>query len=464
MQNPKLTNFFNYVKDKEVAVVGIGISNTPIISMLVSAGARVTAYDKTPQGQLGDIALGLKKQGVKLHTGPDYLENLNADIIFKTPSMRFDNPYLIKAKKAGSVITSEMEVFFDLCPCKIIGITGSDGKTTTTSLIYELLKISGKKVHLGGNIGKPILGRIADINDDDYVVVELSSFQLQTMKKSPHIAVVTNVSPNHLDIHKSMDEYVEAKSNIFRFQAEDDILVVNWDNEITRNFVDSAKGSVLGFSLSGKLDIDGAFYDQNTIYIKEYGANNKLLERQNLKLRGDHNVDNFMAAVCAVKGICSSMDMEKVALSFGGVRHRIEFVREHNGVRYYNDSIGSSPTRTIATLKSFEQKVALIAGGDDKKLPFDKLGAEVLNQVSRLYLTGDTALKIKAAVESAPGYDSAKLPIKVIDDFDTAVLTAAKESINGDIVLLSPACASFDKFKNFEQRGDRFVQLIKNLK
>lgn len=459
--NGKFNSFLEYIKDKRVAVVGVGISNTPVISMFAKAGARVTAYDRNTRDKLGDCAFELENLGVTLVCGPDYLDCLSGDIVVKTPGMRFDTPQLVKAKENGAVITSEMELFFEYCPCKIIAVTGSDGKTTTTSLIYEMLKASGKTVHLGGNIGTPLLPRIDLIKPDDIVVAELSSFQLHTMTKSAHVAVVTNLSPNHLDVHKSMEEYVEAKTNIFRYQDKNDRLIVNADNEITNTFV--SDGALEKFSFKGETECDGAYFKDGALYYKTNGISTKVLERKDILLRGDHNVENFLAAMVAVKGICTESAILRVATRFTGVRHRIEFVREKDGVKFYNDSIGSSPTRTIATLRSFEEPVVLIAGGYDKKLPFDTLGQEVIGRVKALVLTGDTALKIKDAVINAKGYDAVKLPVTVIDDFDSAIRAAYAMAKSGDSVLLSPACASFDKFKNFEVRGDRFISVVNSL-
>lgn len=451
--------FLKNIKGKKIAVVGVGISNAPVIAMLADAGAYVTAYDKNGVETLGDVARELSLRNIKLISGPDYLDSLSGDMVIKTPGMRFDNPALLRAAENGAVITSEMELFFEYCPCKIIAITGSDGKTTTTSLVYEMLRHAGRRVHLGGNIGKPLLPQLKDIKPDDIAVAELSSFQLHTMKKSPDIAVITNISPNHLDVHKSMDEYIEAKTNIFVHQNKDGVLILNHDNEITASFAPRAVGKVLEFSFDGVPVGDGLYYSDGAICRN----GKRLVERADILLRGDHNVQNFMAAMLAVDGICSYDDILYIARNFKGVRHRIELVCEKDGVKFYNDSIGSSPTRTVATLRSFDGKVILIAGGYDKHLPFDRLAGEILCRVKALFLTGATAQAIKAAVESADGYVPEKLPITVIDDFDAAVRAAAAAAKAGDSVVLSPACASFDKFKNFEVRGDRFVSVVKSL-
>ncbi len=444
--------FIRDIKGKTVGVVGIGISNTPIITMLAELGAQVLAFDKRELDQLGDPGETLRKLGVQMYCGPDYMEHLAGDLIIKTPGMRFDHPALMAARKKGSVITSEMELFFEYCPCKIVAVTGSDGKTTTTSLIYEMLRRTGRKVHLGGNIGFPLFCRLKEMTAEDLVVAELSSFQLHTLQKSAHISVVTNLSPNHLDVHKDMAEYTEAKTNIFRYQDGEGLLILNADNEITAGFAKDAPGQVRMFS--AKKEADAAYRD-GAIYLD----GKKLLDRSRLLLRGDHNVENFMAAVLAVRDLVSDEIIYEVAEQFGGVRHRMEFIREVKGVKFYNDSIGSSPTRTIATLHSFDRKVRLIAGGYDKNLSYDELGTVIPNRVEKLYLCGTTAPKIRDAVRAV----KPDFPMEIYADLRSAIETAYREAKDGEIVLLSPASASFDQFKNFEERGDFFVSVVKEL-
>ncbi|MBQ8893588.1 MAG: UDP-N-acetylmuramoyl-L-alanine--D-glutamate ligase [Clostridia bacterium] len=447
-----MERFQKDIKGKSVGVVGIGVSNKPIITMLAEMGIQVFAFDKRTEEQLGEAGKELRALGVELFCGPDYMDHLCGDWIIKTPGMRFDHPALEAARQKGSVVTSEMELFFEYCPCRIIAVTGSDGKTTTTSLIYEMLRRTFAKVHLGGNIGFPLFCRLKEISAEDLVVAELSSFQLHTLRKSAHISVVTNLSPNHLDVHKDMEEYTEAKANIFRYQGEEDLLVLNADNAVTAGFASQAQGRVRMFSSRKEAD---ACYRDGAIYLN----GEKLLDRKELLLRGDHNVENFMAAVLAVKDLVDPEIIAEVAREFGGVRHRMEFIREVSGVRFFNDSIGSSPTRTIATLRSFEKKVRLIAGGYDKKIPYDALGPVVPECAEKLYLCGATAEKIQEAVAScAPDF-----PMEIYPDLRAAIQAAYEESVPGDIVLLSPASASFDQFRNFEERGDFFVSVVKEL-
>lgn len=456
-----LTEYIAGIKDKKIAVIGIGVSNTPLIELLLENGCEVTACDKAEREKLGGAAEALEAKGAKLRLGEDYLKGLHADIIFRTPGMRPDLPELKAAVEQGSILTSEMEVFFEVCPCKIIAVTGSDGKTTTTTIIAKLLSEEGYCVHLGGNIGTPLLAGAGDMKADDIAVLELSSFQLMTMKKSPSIAVMTNLTPNHLDMHRDMEEYVEAKRNILRFQSASDVAVLNLDAEIPRGFADTARGEVRFFSRLARVE-NGTFLERNTIYDAAGGKNEPVINTSQILLPGVHNIENYLAAVAAVRGLVSRASCVKVAESFKGVAHRIELVRILRGVRYYNDSIASSPTRTIAGLRSFSEKVILIAGGKDKGIPYDILGPEILEHVKTLVLTGMTGEKIRQAVLDTPGYQGSPDIIEKAD-FKEAVLAAHLAAKDGDVVILSPASTAFDKFKNFEVRGNTYKDIVNGL-
>lgn len=454
--------FFKQIKSKRIAMCGIGISNTPLIMDFLKKGAKVYACDRRTREQIGPIADELEAAGAELRLGNGYLDHLEADIIFRTPGMNFNLPELEAARKKGIAVTSEMEVFFDLCPATIFAVTGSDGKTTTTTLIAEMLKAEGKTVYLGGNIGKPLLPEIEKITADDYVVAELSSFQLISMRKSPDVAVVTNVAPNHLDVHKDMDEYVEAKKNILLHQNAFSRTVLNKDNEITRDFRKYVRGQALSFSMEQPLK-NGAWLDTDgTIHMAYRGIDAPIMHRSEITVLGDHNVANYLAAISAVWGTVSVDTIRRVAREFKGVEHRIEFVRELNGVRYYNDSIASSPTRTIAGLKAFDREVLLIAGGYDKHIPFEPMVPEVLKKVKILYLCGDTADKIEQCVTKDPAYRGKPKVVRV-RDIAQAVELAHRDAAAGDIVTLSPACASFDAFPNFAARGNYFKELVMKL-
>ena len=452
------------LRGKQVAVIGIGVSNIPLIKLFLKKGIAVTACDKCEREAYDNqpLLLELEALGATLHMGAGYLDDLTQDVIFRSPGIRPDIPAFAQAEANGAVITSEMEVFFHVCPCKTIAVTGSDGKTTTTTIIAKLLEAAGYHVHLGGNIGRPLLPDIESIQPDDLAVLELSSFQLMTMDTSADIAVVTNLAPNHLDVHKGMEEYIAAKKNIFLYQNAQQKVVLNRDNDITYSFVPEANGQVTLFSRQNPLD-EGVVLENGVICVKKDGNTRKVLPVADILLPGVHNIENYQAAIGAVDGLVPDETIRQFAITFGGVEHRIELVRELHGVKYYNDSIASSPSRTMAGLRSFSQKVILIAGGYDKHIPYDVLGPDLVAHVKAMVLTGATAPKIQAAAEQAPGYNPQALPIYTIDDFADAVHKAVELAQPGDVVILSPASASFDKFKNFMVRGDTFKDLIRAL-
>ncbi len=448
--------YFSSLRGKRIAVLGLGVSNCPLVKLLLTHDCQVIGCDKTPREKLDSEVQELEKLGCILQLGDDYLENLQADVVFRTPGIHPDTPALAALREKGAVITSEMETFFALCPCTILAVTGSDGKTTTTTLISEMLKAEGKTVWLGGNIGTPLLPLCPQMKETDYAVVELSSFQLIDMHYSPHVAVITNLAPNHLDVHKDMQEYVEAKKNIYRFQKPTDVLIVNADNALTAPL--AGVGTTKAFSNRGKSC--GNVYRQGDMLYRDGVA---VLDRRDIVIPGEHNVENYMAAILAVEGLVKDETIRTVAKTFGGVEHRIELVRTKNGVKFYNDSIASSPSRTIAGLHSFSQKVLLIAGGYDKQIPFDVLGPVVCDRVKKLFLNGATAAKIRAAVEAAPEYRPGCPEIVDCGDFAGAVHAAAAAARPGDVVLMSPACAAFDQFKNFMERGKYYKTLIEEL-
>ena len=455
MKSP-LESYFTGLQGKRIIVLGLGVSNRPLVRLMLKYGCTIIGCDRTPREKLDAEVLELEKLGCELRLGDTYLDDLTGDIVFRTPGMHPEKPELQALRAAGAAVTSEMEVFFTLCPCTTIAVTGSDGKTTTTTLIAEMLKAAGKKVWLGGNIGTPLLPMLDEMRKDDFAVVELSSFQLMDMKHSSHIAVVTNLAPNHLDVHKDMEEYVEAKKNIFHFQGENDTLILNLDNDITNTF--TGNGKTRWFSRLGKTD-NGICLDGD--WIVRDGE--KVLNTGDIVIPGVHNIENYMAAILAVEGLVDDETIRHVARTFGGVEHRIELVRIKDGVKYYNDSIASSPSRTIAGLKSFTEKVCLIAGGYDKHIPYDVLGPYICKHTKRVYLNGATGPQIRAAVEQCPDYTPGNPLLIDCADFTDAVSKAATDAKEGDIVLMSPASAAFDQFKNFMVRGNYFKTLVKEL-
>ncbi len=464
--NKKLEEFKEYIKGKYVAIMGMGVSNTPLIRYLMDLDANITVFDKKTEDELGKSLMEeYVLQGVQFSLGENYLDNLHGyDVIFRSPGIRPDIPPIQKEVERGAILTSEIEKLIELCPSKVIGVTGSDGKTTTTTLIYMMLKEEGYNCYLGGNIGTPLFAKIDDMTPEDIIVLELSSFQLMTLTKSPNIAVVTNVSPNHLDIHKSYEEYIEAKKNIFRFQNENDIVVLNYDNDITKDFAFESKGEVRFFSRKQELE-KGVFVENNYIKILDENGKKDVINIDDILLLGMHNVENACTAIAAVKDLVSTEKIVKVLTTFKGVEHREEFVRELNGVKWYNDSIGSSPTRTIAGLASFKTKVVLIAGGYDKHLDYTDMGKYILDHVRVLILMGQTKDKIKNATlqEIEKRDNDIDLPIFECSTLEEAVKVAYENSKDGDIVFFSPASASFDMFKNFVERGKKFKEIVNNL-
>ncbi|MBQ3427134.1 MAG: UDP-N-acetylmuramoyl-L-alanine--D-glutamate ligase [Clostridia bacterium] len=446
--------FKESIKGKNITVIGIGISNLPLIKYLVAAGANVTACDAHEAEWLGDNYKVCCELGVKTNLGDAYLDNIKDDIIFKTPGMRIDNPALEAAHRRGAHITSEMETFFELCPSHIIAVTGSDGKTTTTTLIHEMMKRAGYKTWLGGNIGKPLLSEVDNMKEDDYVILELSSFQLHTMKYSPEIGVITNLSPNHLDWHKSYKEYIEAKTNIFKYMTQNNRLVLNFDNRDSFALVPKVHAKLTLFSRRGVGDVclrDGVIYC----------GGERVIDIKAIKIPGMHNVENYMAAIGAVYELVGADVIEAVAREFGGVPHRIELVRTLDGVKYYNSSIDSSPNRTINTLKVFPEKVIMIAGGKDKGIPYDELGAPLADHVKTLILIGATSGKIKDSLRATGR--SGEVEVIDVSSYEEAVNTARAKAKAGDVVLLSPASTSFDMFRNFEERGNLFKKIVNEL-
>lgn len=462
--NENLEEFKRYIKGKYVAVIGMGVSNTPLIKYLMDLDANITVFDKKTEEELG-IALceEYSLQGVKFSLGDNYLDNLNGyDIIFRSPSMRPDHPAIERELNRGAILTSEIEMLIDLCPGKVIGVTGSDGKTTTTTLIYKILVEDGYNCYLGGNIGTPLFARIDEMKPDDIVVLELSSFQLMTFKNSPNISVITNISPNHLDIHKSYEEYIEAKENIFRYQKANDIVVLNYDNDITREMADKTIGNIRLFSTKNRIE-NGIILDSGMIKLAEGKVRKQIMDTQKILLMGAHNIENACTAIATVFDLVKLSSIVNVLSTFRGVEHRNEFVRELNGVKWYNDSIGTSPTRTIAGLLSFKDKVVLIAGGYDKHLDYTELGKHIVDNVKTLILMGQTKEKIKEATMIELEKRHMELPIIECDTLEEVVREAYNVSREGDIIFFSPASASFDMYKNFVERGNLFKKIVMEL-
>ena len=455
------------IKGKKVAFIGAGVSHKTLIKEFVELGAHVTLCDqKKSVEDFGDYAATIRELGIDLSLGENYLDGFKGqDIIMRTPGFvgYFEKP-LQDAMAAGTMVTSEVELFFDFCPCEIVAVTGSDGKTTTTTLISKMFEAAGRRVFLGGNIGAALLPQLSDVTPDAVAVVELSSFQLISMRRSPKVAVVTNVTPNHLDHHKDMQEYIDAKRNILLWQTPPCRAVLGYENDVSRSMQSDCKGEQVWFTRLHETD-NGAFLRESddTLCYAENGVVTPILPRKDIKLRGLHNVENLLAACAAVWGRVPIEAMRQVGSTFTGVEHRIEPVRTLDGVTYYNDSIASSPTRTIAGLRSFDQKIILIAGGYDKKIPYEPLAPEILAHVKTLVLMGATGPRIEKAVRECPGFAESSLTILHADNMQHAVELARSAAKSGDVVSLSPASASFDLYPNFEVRGRHYKELVNGL-
>ena len=453
--------YIDNLKSKKVAIVGLGIGNIDLFKFLAENSVSVTGFDKS--NDFDQLKSDLSSYtNASFVFGSDYLDKLiGYDVIFKTQSMRRDLPQFKKETDNGAILTTEMWEFIKYCKAKIIAVTGSSGKTTTTTLIGELLKRQGYKVWVGGNIGTPLFHKLNDINNDDYVVLELASCQLQMFgNKSPNISVVTNITPNHLDFHDSYDEYIYSKSIIFKYQSADDLLIINDDNDITNAFKSQANGKLYAFSRQKTFDNEeGAYIEDNSIFVKLGLSRDKVLDISDIKVPGKHNVENFMAAILATYDLVDRDTINYVAKNFNGVEHRVEYVRTVNGVKFYNDSIGTTPSRTVASLQSFDQKVILITGGYDKHIPYDIMGPLINEKVKGLILMGQTKDKIKQAYNDY----SCTVPLTEADTLEDAVAKAYQMAQEDDIVIMSPASASFDMFKNFEVKGNLFKKIVNSL-
>jgi UDP-N-acetylmuramoylalanine--D-glutamate ligase len=446
----------NYAS-KKTAVIGLAVSNTPLIRYLIQQKALVTVFDKKPVEELKEYLIRLSDLKYNSHFGGDYLTFLHGfDYIFVTPGMKKDLPEFQEERARGAIFSSEMEIFIRNCPATMVGITGSSGKTTTTTLTGEMVASQFPGTFVGGNIGRSLMEKLPEMTGDSKVILELSSFQLQELKQSPHIAVITNVTPNHLDMHASMEEYIDAKANILRFQQKNDITVLNYDNAVTRDLQSLVQGKLYFFSRLSHLE-EGAYLDGNRLIVNLGRQPEVFACKEQLKLLGDHNVENILTAalVGRIMGVPIEI-LSEVAGRFTGVEHRLELVRELNGIKFYNDSISTTPDRAIAGLKAMTQPTILIAGGYDKHLPFETLAVEIVKTCKQLLVLGVTAPQIISAVRVV----DPDFPITPVKTLEEAVAITFASAVSGDAVLLSPACASYDMFKNYQERGLLFKKLV----
>ncbi len=462
--NDKWEEFNTYIKFRKVAIIGLGVSNLPLLDYLCEKKARVSIFDEREKGLIAnEIMDKIKSYGFEFNFGKNCLEKLKGfDIIFRSPSCLPTRTELEQEEKRGALVTTEIEMLMKMCPCKVIGVTGSDGKTTTTSLIHEILQKSSYRTFLGGNIGIPLFTKIPEMLPEDIVVLELSSFQLMGMEISPDIAIITNITPNHLNIHKDYEEYIEAKKNIFRYQNEDGILILNYDNEITKNCNKEAKGKVVFFSHKEKLE-NGFIVEDRVIKECDEGIRKHLFNGEDAILRGNHNLENIATAMAATKTFVTTDEAVQAIKGFKPVQHRIELVKEINQVKWYNDSASSSPTRTLSGLNAFDEEIILIAGGYDKKLDYTPLAKPIVEKVKALILIGQTSGKIFDAVKEELENEKKDLAIHMCENLEETVILANKLAKPGNVVLFSPASASFDMFKDFADRGNQFKKLVNQI-
>lgn len=463
-KNEKLEKFNEYIKFRKVAIIGLGVSNLPLLDDMYEKKAKVTVFDERNLEAIPKTTIDkIEAFGFECYFGKNCLQNLQGfDVIFRSPSCLPTRPELAQEENRGAIVTTEIEMLMKMCPCKIIGVTGSDGKTTTTSLIYSILQESGYRTFLGGNIGTPLFTKLLEMKPEDIVVLELSSFQLMGMEISPDIAIITNITPNHLNIHKDYQEYIEAKKNIFRYQDENGILILNYDNEITKSCASEANGKVIFFSHKEKLD-NGFIVEDRVIKECEDTIRKHLFNGEEAILRGEHNLENIATAMAATKTLVKIDNAIEAIKKFKPVEHRIEFIREIDQVKWYNDSASSSPTRTLSGLHAFDEEIVLIAGGYDKNLDYEPLAKPIVEKVKALLLIGQTSGKIFDVVKQELENQNKELDIHICESLEQTINLAKKLAKPGNVVLFSPASASFDMFKDFADRGNQFKEFVNHI-
>lgn len=470
--NNKARKFFDNLKGKKVAFVGMGVANVPCAEFMARLGAEVYACDQRDKEYIGiEICEKLEKLGVKFSLGDSYLDILpDMNLVFRSHGiLPFQNPWIGECIERGQKVTTEMEIFFKLCPAKIFAVTGSNGKTTTTTLIAKMLEKQGIKVYLGGNIGKALMPELETITENDIAVVELSSFQLLTMGNlvhSPDVAVVTNIECTHQDHHISLDEYVDAKRNILIYQNADCRTILNADcdysigSRVYHDMRFDVRGRLFEFSIKHPVENGAYMKDNGDIVYRENDEETYVMNKNDIIIPGTHNIENYCTAISAVWGMVDVENIKSIAQTFGGVEHRIEFVREYNGIRYYNDSIATSPSRVISGLKAFGKKIIVIMGGSDKGNDMSEMVPYILKYVKLLVLNGATAEKIYDTIISDENYKNSDIKIVKTDYLENALNIAKEKAQSGDVVTLCPACPAFDQFKTFEYRGRKFKELV----
>lgn len=476
------TTALRNLADRRITIIGLAREGIALARVLVTAGARVTVSDIKPAEALQEALGKVADLPLRYVLGGHPPELLDTDLIFLSPGVPLDAPIVQAARAAQLPISTETRLFVEICPVPVSAITGSSGKTTTTTLVGEMCKAEGWHTYVGGNIGQPLIGHLSEIVPGDRVVMELSSFQLDLFRpwdpatrgieqfpqlsrgKSPHIAAILNITPNHLDRHATMADYIDAKKQILLYQTARDYAVLNQDDPITRELCGAGAAQVSTFSMREPV-AEGAYLAGNEVRLRWHGEDIDICRADQIRLRGRHNIANVLAA-CAIAAAAdiSPTSMAAVATRFAGVAHRLELVREWRGVRYYNDSIATSPERAIAALESFSEPIVLLAGGRDKHLPWDHWAATVTRQVRHLVLFGEAAPLIEQAMrDHIETYGPVATVIHRCDTMEQAVQVAAHVAQTGDVVLLSPGGTSFDAYRDYAERGARFRELVMRL-
>ncbi len=455
-------NWEHNLRGLKATLIGLGTrTNVALARFLVSRGALLTISDRKPADQLRQEIALLGDLPVRLSLGANRVEDtVGADVVFVTPGAPRDLPAVVAAVEKGVPVSSEIELLFALCPAPIVGITGSSGKSTTTTLVGEIMLAAGLTVYVGGNLGTPLIDKIDDLRPSDWIVLELSSFQLEAMRRSPHVAAILNITPNHLDRHPSMEHYAESKRNIIRNQSADDWAILGYANDLTRAYGRSCAARRLYFGVD-EVEGDGAFCADGAVWLRLGGERRRVLDLAEIRLRGRHNLENVTAAVAITAAVGVPVEaMRHVTASFAGIEHRLEPVRTIDGVQFVNDSIATAPERAAAALRSFAEPVVLLAGGRDKHLPLDEFAQLVRARVRDLVLFGEAAGLLEEALGRA---GAPPPPIHHVSNLAEAVPLAAALAAPGDVVLLSPAFTSYDQFRDFEERGREFKRLVNEL-
>jgi UDP-N-acetylmuramoylalanine--D-glutamate ligase len=452
---------------KRAVILGLARQGTALVRFLTKVGADVTVSDLRDKTALADQMAELADLPVRYVLGEHPLGLLDdADLLYLSGGVPVDIPIVVEAQRRSIPVSNDAQLFMERCPAPVIGITGSAGKTTTTALVGEMCRAAGLRTWVGGNIGNPLIADLDQIKPDDWVVMELSSFQLEVMTISPHVAAILNITPNHLDRHKTMESYIAAKRNILAHQKPEDFALLGYDDANARSLAIETVVQLLWFSGGAEVDV-GAFRTNGELTLRMGSSDHIICLASEVKLRGRHNLLNILAASVLARVAGAPVEaIQQVAKTFTGVEHRLEWVRELGGVHWYDDSIATAPERSLAALRSFDEPIVLLAGGRDKALPWEKFADEAVQRVRQLVTFGEAGPMIAQMVKREAERKNWKVGLEGIAQAETleeAVETASRVARSGEVVLLSPGGTSFDAFRDFAERGDRFKELVRQL-